>query len=51
MDIGRAILMNNLPKHRLDAGTVNHYFYVIKRCHITLNLDVKLVLRKTNLLV
>jgi len=23
MDIGRAVLLNNLPRHRLDAGKIN----------------------------
>lgn len=23
MDIGRAVLLNNLPRHRLDAGNIN----------------------------
>jgi len=23
MDIGRAVLLNNLPRHRLDAGKLN----------------------------
>lgn len=29
MDIGRAVLLNNLPRHRLDAGNINVVYILL----------------------
>lgn len=41
MDIGRGLLLNNKPRHRLDAGTFGtmgvsekKYEYIIKGCYL-----------------